>query len=163
MKVLFAVSECVPFIKSGGLADVAGSLPKELKKLGTDVRVIMPKYGTIPHHFKQEMKKVAEFNVQVGWRNQFCRIEECTYNGVIFYFIDNEQYYKRDNLYGYDDDGERFAYFNQAVLECLPHLSFYPDVIHCHDWHTAMIPFLLKRKISRDKRIFFYSDCFYDS
>ena len=146
MKVLFAVSECVPFIKSGGLADVAGSLPKELRKMGTDVRIIMPKYGTIPDQYKQEMKKKAEFNVRVGWRNQYCGIEEYTYQNIIFYFIDNEQYFKRDHLYGYHDDGERFAFFNQAVLECLPELAFYPDIIHCHDWHTGMIPFLLKRR-----------------
>ena len=100
MKVLFTVSECVPFIKSGGLADVAGSLPKELRRLGTDVRVIMPKYGSISEEFKQEMKRVAEFTVQVGWRNQYCGIEELSYNGITFYFVDNEQYFKRDQLYG---------------------------------------------------------------
>jgi starch synthase len=146
VKVLFAVSECVPFIKSGGLADVAGSLPKELRRLGTDVRVMMPKYGTISDEFKHEMKKVAEFTVQVGWRNQYCGIEELTYDGITFYFIDNEQYFNRDCLYGYFDDGERFAFFNHAVLQGLGQLSYYPDVIHCHDWHTGMIPFLLKKK-----------------
>ncbi|MBB6445817.1 glycogen synthase GlgA [Bacillus benzoevorans] len=148
MKVLFAVSECVPFIKSGGLADVAGSLPKEIKRLGTDVRVIMPKYGTISDTYKQGMKKISEFTVQVGWRNQYCAIEEYTLDHVTFYFVDNEQYFSRGRMYGYDDDGERFAYFSQAVLESLPRLSFYPDVIHCHDWHTGMIPFLLTRKYS---------------
>ena len=146
MKVLFTVSECVPFIKSGGLADVAGSLPKELRRLGTDVRVIMPKYGSISEEFKQEMKRVAEFTVQVGWRNQYCGIEELSYNGITFYFVDNEQYFKRDHLYGYFDDGERFAFFNHAVLQGLAQIQFYPDVIHCHDWHTGMIPFLLKKK-----------------
>jgi starch synthase len=144
VKVLFAVSECGPFAKSGGLADVAGSLPKELKSLGTDVRVILPKYGTISEEYKKEMKKVKEFSVSVGWRNQYCGIEELTYQGVTFYFIDNEYYFKRDRLYGYYDDGERFAYFNRAVLEAIGHLNFYPDVIHCHDWHTAMIPYLLR-------------------
>ncbi|MCQ6274482.1 glycogen synthase GlgA [Bacillus sp. V3B] len=151
MKILFAVSECVPFIKSGGLADVAGSLPKELIRLGADVRIIMPKYGIISEQYKQEMKKIAEFTVQVGWRNQYCGIEMYTYDNVIFYFVDNERYFKRDRLYGYDDDGERFAFFNQAVLESLEHLSFYPDVIHCHDWHTGMIPFLLKKKYQKKK------------
>lgn len=146
MKVLFTVSECVPFIKSGGLADVAGSLPKELRRLGTDVRVIMPKYGSISEEFKQEMKRVAEFTVQVGWRNQYCGIEELSYNGITFYFVDNEQYFNRDHLYGYFDDGERFAFFNHAVLQGLAQIQFYPDVIHCHDWHTGMIPFLLKKK-----------------
>lgn len=152
MKVLFAVSECVPFIKSGGLADVAGSLPKELKKMGTDVRVMMPKYGTIPDFYKQKMKKKSEFCVTVGWRDQYCGIEEYTYENITFYFIDNEQYFKRDRLYGYDDDGERFAYFNQAVLESLSQLDFYPDIIHCHDWHTGMIPFLLKRRYQGQER-----------
>ena len=127
-------------------ADVAGSLPKELRRLGTDVRVIMPKYGSISEEFQQEMKRVAEFTVQVGWRNQYCGIEELSYNGITFYFVDNEQYFKRDHLYGYFDDGERFAFFNHAVLQGLAQIQFYPDVIHCHDWHTGMIPFLLKKK-----------------
>jgi starch synthase len=144
VKVLFAVSECGPFAKSGGLADVAGSLPKELKSLGTDVRVMLPKYGSIAESYKSKMKKIKEFTVPVGWRNQYCGIEELRYKDVTYYFIDNEYYFKRDGLYGYFDDGERFAYFNRAVLEALAHLDFYPDVLHCHDWHTAMIPFLLR-------------------
>ncbi len=144
MKILFAVSECGPFAKSGGLADVAGSLPKELKSLGTDVRVILPKYGTISEQYKQEMKKIKEFTVPVGWRNQYCGIEELIHQGVTYYFVDNEYYFKRDNLYGYFDDGERFAYFNRAILETIAHLDFFPDVLHCHDWHTAMIPYLLR-------------------
>jgi starch synthase len=151
VKVLFAVSECGPFAKSGGLADVAGSLPKELKNLGTDVRVILPKYGTISDEYKKEMKKIKEFTVPVGWRNQFCGIEELTHQGVTFYFIDNEYYFKRENLYGYYDDGERFAYFNRAVLEAIAQLDFYPDVMHCHDWHTAMIPFLLRTEYYKRK------------
>lgn len=144
MKVLFAVSECIPFVKSGGLADVAGSLPKQLKNLGIDVRVIMPKYGTIPDEFRQQMKKITEHTVQVGWRNQYCGIEELHLDEVHYYFIDNEYYFKREKLYGFYDDGERFAYFCRAVIDSLPYLDFYPDVIHCHDWHTAMISFLLK-------------------
>lgn len=146
MKVLFAVSECVPFVKSGGLADVAGSLPKELKKQGTEIRVIAPKYGTIPEIFKEKMKKKIDFSVRVGWRNQYCGIEELIYEGITFYFVDNEYYFNRESLYGYIDDGERFAFFNKAVLEALPEISFIPDVIHCHDWHTGMIPFLLKHQ-----------------
>ncbi|MED3561775.1 glycogen synthase GlgA [Bacillus xiapuensis] len=146
MKVLFAVSECGPFVKSGGLADVAGSLPKELKSLGTDVRVILPKYGTISDHFKKDMKKINEFTVSVGWRKQYCGIEEHEYQGLTFYFVDNEYYFKRESLYGFYDDGERFAFFNRAVLETLAHLNFFPDVLHCHDWHTAMIPFLLRKE-----------------
>lgn len=144
MKVLFTVSECVPFIKSGGLADVAGSLPKELLSLGTDVRVMIPKYGDIPAAYRNKMKKISEFTVPVGWRNQYCGIEKLVVDGVTFYFIDNEYYFNRNGLYGYYDDGERFSFFNKAVLESLVHLDFFPDVIHCHDWHTAMIPFLLR-------------------
>lgn len=151
MKVLFAVSECGPFAKSGGLADVAGSLPKELKSLGTDVRVILPKYGSIADDFKADMKKLTEFSVPVGWRNQYCGIEELSYEGVTYYFVDNEYYFKRAQFYGYYDDGERFAYFNRAVLEALAHLDFYPDVLHCHDWHTAMIPFLLRLEYYKRK------------
>lgn len=151
MKVLFAVSECGPFAKSGGLADVAGSLPKELKSLGTDVRVILPKYGSIADDFKADMEKINEFTVPVGWRNQYCGIEELIYQGVTYYFVDNEYYFKREGFYGYYDDGERFAYFNRAVLEALEHLDFYPDVLHCHDWHTAMIPFLLRMEYYKRK------------
>lgn len=148
MKILFAVSECVPFIKSGGLADVAGSLPKELQNLGTDVRVILPNYGAIPETYKKKMKKVKEFTVPVGWRNQYCGLFELVVNGVTYYFVDNEYYFKRDQLYGFFDDGERFSFFNRAVLEAIAHLEFFPDVIHCHDWHTGMIPFLYRVEYS---------------
>ncbi|MFT8319773.1 MAG: glycogen synthase GlgA [Bacillus sp. (in: firmicutes)] len=144
MKVLFAVSECVPFIKSGGLADVAGSLPIELKKQGTEVTVMMPKYGDIPEELLGSLKKKLHFTINVGWRKQYCGIEELKYEGITFYFIDNEYYFKRQGLYGYIDDGERFSFFNRAVLASLEVLNEYPDIIHCHDWHTAMIPFLLK-------------------
>ncbi|AIM16000.1 glycogen synthase GlgA [Neobacillus sedimentimangrovi] len=144
MKVLFAVSECGPFAKSGGLADVAGSLPKELKSLGTDVRVILPKYGTIADQYKKKMKKIKEFTVDVGWRKQYCGIEELIHQGVTYYFVDNEYYFKREGLYGYFDDGERFAFFSRAVLETLKELDYFPNILHCHDWHTAMIPYLLR-------------------
>lgn len=144
MKLLFVVSECVPFVKSGGLADVAGSLPKELKKQGMDIRVMLPKYGTIPFQYRAQMKKVAEYIVPVGWRNQYCGVEQLEQDGIIYYFIDNEYYFNRDKMYGFGDDGERFSYFTRAVLDSLAHLDFYPDVIHCHDWHTAMIPFMLR-------------------
>ena len=151
MKILFAVSECGPFAKSGGLADVAGSLPKELKSLGTDVRVILPKYGTISETYKQKMKKIKEFTVSVGWRNQYCGIEELTHQGITYYFVDNEYYFKREGLYGYFDDGERFAFLNRAILEAIAELDFYPDVLHCHDWHTAMIPYLLRTEYFKRK------------
>lgn len=142
MKILFAVSECQPFIKSGGLADVAGSLPKELVNQGTDVRIILPNYGPIPYKYKKQMKKLTDFTVKVGWRNQYCGILELTLSGVTYYFIDNEYYFNREGLYGYFDDGERFAFFNRAVLEAISYINFSPDIIHCHDWHTGMIPFL---------------------
>lgn len=146
MKVLFAVSECVPFIKSGGLADVSGALPKELIKQGIDVRVILPKYQLIADEFKKQMKKITEFLVPVGWRRQYCGIEELELDGVVYYFVDNEYYFKRSQLYGDFDEGEKFAYFNLAVLDSIKEIGFYPDIIHCHDWHTGMIPFLLKEK-----------------
>ncbi|BDG37222.1 glycogen synthase GlgA [Saccharococcus caldoxylosilyticus] len=150
MKVLFVVSECVPFAKSGGLADVAGALPKQLRKLGTDVGVIMPKYETIPLEFKKAMKKIAEIVVRVGWRRQYCGIEMLEHQGVVYYFIDNEYYFKRHQLYGHYDDGERFSYFCRAVLDALPVIPFRPDIIHCHDWHTGMIPFLLREEYRQD-------------
>ena len=160
MKVLFAVSECSPFVKSGGLADVAGSLPKELQRLGTEIRVILPKYWEIDEIYKQKMKKVKEFTVPVGWRNQYCGIEELQHQGITYYFVDNEYYFKRPGLYGYFDDGERFAYFTRAVLESLSQLDFYPDIIHCHDWHTAMIPYLLRVEYQSRKRYGFIRTVF---
>jgi len=150
VNVLFVVSECVPFVKSGGLADVAGALPKQLRKLGTDVRVIMPKYVTIRESDKKEMKKIAELVVKVGWRRQYCGIEMLEREGVIYYFVDNEYYFQRHLLYGHYDDGERFAYFCRAVLDALPALPFRPDIIHCHDWHTGMIPFLLREQYRKN-------------
>jgi starch synthase len=150
VKVLFVVSECVPFVKSGGLADVAGALPKELKRLGTDIRVVLPKYGFIPEHYRKQMKKVAQLIVRVGWRRQYCGIETLEHEGVTYYFVDNEYYFKRDSLYGHYDDGERFAYFCRAVLDSLPAISFKPDLIHCHDWHTGMIPFLLREEYKQN-------------
>jgi starch synthase len=143
MKVLFAVSECVPFIKTGGLADVAGALPKELKKLGTEVRVILPNYSLISDKFKQSIQFEKSIDVQVGMRRQYCGIYTSEHDGITYHFIDNEYYFNRHSLYGHDDDGERFSFFSKAVLECIPHLDFLPDVIHSHDWHTAMVNFLL--------------------
>ncbi|HZG72383.1 MAG TPA: glycogen synthase GlgA, partial [Chondromyces sp.] len=121
-----------------------GSLPKELKNFGMDVRVMLPKYGAINEKYKSAMKKVAEYSVPVGWRSQYCGIEQLEHEGVTYYFVDNEYYFNREGLYGFYDDGERFSYFTRAVLDSFPHLDFYPDIIHCHDWHTAMIPFMLR-------------------
>ncbi|WP_175640686.1 glycogen synthase GlgA [Metabacillus schmidteae] len=144
MNVLFAVSECVPFVKSGGLADVAGALPKELVELGNDVRVILPKYSLIPETYREEMTKVDEIRVPVGWRQQYCGIETLEYEGITYYFLDNEYYFYRDSLYGHYDDAERFSFFCRGVLEALKIIDFKPDIIHSHDWHTGMISYLLK-------------------
>lgn len=146
MNVLFAVSECVPFIKSGGLADVAGALPKELKKQGIDAHVMLPNYGSIPAKYKDQFTFFTSFTVDVGWREQYCGLLHAEFDGVHYYLIDNEYYFKRDSMYGHYDDGERFGYFARAVLESVSYLPFKPDVIHCHDWHTAMIPYLFQQQ-----------------
>jgi starch synthase len=148
VRVLFVGSEAVPFAKTGGLADVMGSLPKELNRQGLDVRVILPKYGNIPPVFQEAMISVAAFDVYVGWRKQYIGIETLQHDGVTFYFVDNEYYFKRSGLYGYGDEAERFAFFCRGVIEALPVLDFQPDVIHCHDWQTGMIPVLLKAHYS---------------
>ncbi len=124
MKVLFAVSECVPFVKSGGLADVAGALPKELALLGIETVVMMPKYSLIAEDVRRRMVKTAECEVRVGWRRQFCGIEHLEHDGVSYYFLDHGYYFNRDSLYGHYDDGERFAFFSRAVLEALYALNF---------------------------------------
>lgn len=145
MKVLFALAEADPFAKAGGLGDVGGSLPKIINKLNCSIRVIMPKYNSIPFALRESIKYITSFTVELGWRSQYCGLSELEYQGVHYYFIDNEYYFRRDQLYGYGDDGERFAFFSRAVLESLLHIKdFKPDVIHCHDWHTALIPVMLK-------------------
>ncbi|RUT35913.1 glycogen synthase GlgA [Paenibacillus zeisoli] len=144
MKILFAAAEAIPFVKTGGLADVIGALPKALLKAGHDVRIVLPKYKAVPDQFRSQLEPVDIIQVPLAWRSQYCGIEELTYEGIPVYFIDNEFYYGRDGIYGYGDDGERFAFFNRAVLEILPYIDFQPDVIHCHDWHAALIPVLLR-------------------
>ena len=144
MKVLFVASEGVPFAKTGGLADVIGSLPKALQQEGLEVGVIMPKYAQIPQFLLEELELVGEFRVWVGWRQQYCGLHRLVYEGIPFYFIDNLYYFDRPGHYGYYDDGERFAFFCRAVLEVIPYMDFQPDVLHTHDWHTAMIGPLLK-------------------
>lgn len=143
-KVLFVSPEAAPFAKTGGLADVTGSLPAALLDKGVDARVILPLYGVIPQKFKDSMTYKKYIYVNVGWRNQYCGIFEAQYKGVKFYFLDNEYYFKRQGLYGYDDEAERFAYFCKAVLEAIPHLDFIPDIIHCNDWESGMVPVFLK-------------------
>ena len=152
MKVFYVTSECWPFAKTGGLGDVSYALPKELKKEGVDVRVILPKYSTIPTYLKDQLKEVAIFDVQVGWRNQYCGLLEMEYEGIKFYFIDNEYYFRREGelafLYGYGDDAERFTFYSEAVIRAMEKLNFYPDVVHVNDWHTGMIPLILKERYS---------------
>lgn len=144
MKVLFAAAEAYPFMKTGGLGDVAYALPKALRTSGIDARVIMPKYTNIPQEYVSRMGKIAEFNVQVGWRNQYCGLFCLEYDGTPFYFIDNEYYFKRGGAYGDYDDGEKFSFFSRAILDAINYLGdFTPDILHCNDWHTAMsIPLL---------------------
>lgn len=150
MKILFVASECHPFIKTGGLGDVMGALPKALAKDGNDVRVIIPRYRDIKDQYKNDMKYVTNFTVNVGWRNQYCGILELYIDGITYYFVDNEYYFKRDGLYGYIDDGERFAFFDRAVLEALKAINWCPDILHCNDWQCGMIPVLHKLEYKKD-------------
>ena len=154
MKVLFAASEAHPFIKTGGLGDVMGALPKSLINLDIDARVVIPKYKNIKDELKQKLQFVKWFTVSVGWRNQYCGVFQYDHDGVIYYFIDNEYYFNRDGLYGYFDDGERFAFFNRAVLELIKEIDWQPDLINCNDWQTGMIPVLLNLEYKKD---LFYS------
>ncbi|MGM9517804.1 MAG: glycogen/starch synthase, partial [Acidaminococcus sp.] len=130
LKVLFVASEAVPFIKTGGLADVMGALPRELAAKGLDVRLVIPKYSKIGQEWKDKMKEVVRGQVNLAWRQQYYGVEEVQLDGVTCYFIDNEYYFKRDKLYGFGDDAERFAYFCRAVLTMLPKVGFHPDVLH---------------------------------
>lgn len=155
MKILFVASEAYPFIKTGGLGDVMGALPKTLAAAGDDVRVIIPKYKGIKKQYVSDMNYITSFGVNVGWRTKHCGVFELKYENVTYYFIDNEDYFKRDGLYGYFDDGERFAYFDRAVLETLRVLDWCPDVLHCNDWQCGMIPALHKLEYKK------HSDGFY--
>ncbi|MBQ2841738.1 MAG: glycogen synthase GlgA [Clostridia bacterium] len=140
MKVLYVASEALPFAASGGLADVAGSLPQALRRRKVAARVVMPLYGTISDEMRSSMKFITSIMVPVSWRRQYCGIFEAKAGGVIYYLIDNEYYFKRNTLYGHYDDGERFAFFSRAVLEILPYIDFKPDIIHCNDWQSALVP-----------------------
>ena len=143
MNILFAASEVAPFIKTGGLADVAGSLPPALAKAGHQVRVILPLYEGIGEDWRSQMTFLKYFDVSLSWRNVYCGVFELERDGVTYWFIDNESYFKRAQLYGHFDDCERFAYFSRAVLETVGQLNWYPDIIHCNDWQTALIPVYL--------------------
>lgn len=146
MKILFVAAEGAPFSKTGGLGDVIGALPKSLVKAGQEVAVILPYYDMVEAKFGDQIEDVLKFEVYVGWRRQFCGIKKTVLNGVTFYFIDNQYYFFRGHVYGDFDDGERFAFFQLAALEAMERIGFIPDVLHAHDYHTAMIPFLLKEK-----------------
>lgn len=143
MKVLFASSEAYPFAMSGGLADVSGALPKALRKRLIGCRVVMPLYGCVSEEMRSKMNFLCSITVPVSWRRQYCGIFEAHVDGVIYYLLDNQYYFKRDGLYGHYDDAERFAFFSRAVLEIIPHIDFKPDVIHCNDWQTALVPVYL--------------------
>ena len=145
LRVLFAAFEAVPFMKTGGLGDVAGSLPPALKEAGCEVRVMIPKFGTIPEEYRSKMTPVTEFQVSLGWRSLYCGIEKLHHKGITWYFVDNEYYFKREKAYGYFDDGERIAFFSKAIVESLQYLpDFKCDVLHCNDWHTALAPVFLR-------------------
>lgn len=148
-QVLFAAAEAVPFAKSGGLGDVVGSLPAQMIKDGIDTRVILPLYRDIPEAFKEKAKPVAECPVQIAWRRQNAVLWQTEYNGVIFYFVDQPYYFDRSGYYGYFDDAERFAFFSQAVLALIDKLDYHPDIIHAHDWHTALVPIYLEHQYRR--------------
>lgn len=141
MKVLYVASEALPFVASGGLADVAGSLPVALRKRLIGCRVCLPLYESIPQELKDTMKFVASLSVPVAWRRQYCGVFEAHRDGVIYYLLDNQYYFKREGIYGHYDDAERFAFFARAVLEMLPAIDFHPDIIHCNDWQSALTPF----------------------
>lgn len=150
MNILMATSEANPLAKTGGLADVAGALPKALKQRGADARIIMPKYEEISETYIHQFERVAEFQVNFGWRSQYCGLLKAEIDGVVFYLIDNEFYFRRRGLYGYGDDAERFVFFCFAVMECVRYLDFRPDLVHCHDWQAGLIPFLLKTRYVND-------------
>ena len=150
MKVLLAASEAVPFIKTGGLADVMGALPAKLRREGVETALVIPKYSRVAERFGSQMETVWEGTVDLAWRRQYVGVEKIVLDGVPVFFIDNEYYFKRDGLYGFYDDGERFAYFCRALLAMLPHIGFRPDVIHSNDWHTGLVGVYLKEDFQKD-------------
>lgn len=154
MKVLFAASEVWPFIKTGGLADVAYSLPKCLKSSQIDIRVILPKHSLIKNEYLLKAKKIGSKEIWVSHHNEYLGIEKITYENIIFYLVDNERYFKRDTIYGQWDDCERYTFFCKAVTECLDIINFKPDIIHCNDWQTALIPIYIKERKLDIKSIF---------
>ena len=160
MNVLFASSEAYPFFTSGKLGDMTGSLARALKRLSIDIRVILPLYKDMKSEWRKRLRYITNFTVPVGWRNQYCGLFELLINGVYYYFLDNEYYFKRSGFYGFYDDGERFAFFSRAILETIRHIDFTPQIIQCNDWQTALTPVFLNlnyremQKFSHIKTIF---------
>lgn len=155
IKVLFAASEAVPFAKTGGLADVAGTLPRELAKLGADVRLIIPKYKSIPQSYVDKMEYIGYVYVDLSWRHQYCAVLKLEHEGLTVYFIDNEYYFNRDVLYGHFDEAEQFAFFSKALLKVLPLIDFKPDIIHCNDWQTGVVSTFLTTHFGHEE---YYKD-----
>ena len=152
MKILYATSEAVPFCKTGGLADVAGSLPPALAEQGAEVAVVLPMYQRVKERFGSQLKFECYDFVDLAWRHSYCGLFSLEKDGVTWYFLDNEQYFNRPDLYGYIDDGERFGFFSRAIVRMLPHFKFWPEVIHCNDWQTALVPIYLKDDGVREDR-----------
>ena len=146
MRTLFVAAECAPFFKTGGLGDIAGALPKALKEKGTEIKVVLPYFTKIADQYKEQIQDLFSYEVNVGWRKQYCGVKYLSLKGIDYYFLDNLYYFDRPDLYGYYDDGERFAFFQLAVIELMEKINFIPDVMHLNDYHTAFIPFLLKEK-----------------
>ena len=153
MKILYCTSEALPFMATGGLADVAGSLPQALRQRLIGCRVVMPLYEDISEEMRQQMTFLTSLSVPVAWRRQYCGVFEAKVGGVIYYFIDNQYYFKRGGIYGHYDDAERFSYFSRAIIEMLPYIDFQPDILHCNDWQTALVPLYF--------RLFYANNDFY--
>ncbi|MBQ2204267.1 MAG: glycogen/starch synthase, partial [Lachnospiraceae bacterium] len=138
INIIFAAFEANPFMKTGGLGDVAGALPLYLNDMGVETRVIMPLFSSIKEEYKKDMELIAEFKVPFSWRHQYLGLHKLKYKNTVFYFLDNEYYFKRDKAYGYFDDGERIAFFSKALLESIIYMDYKPDILHLNDWHTAL-------------------------
>ena len=151
MKVLLVASEAYPFIKTGGIGYTAGFLPKALRKKDIDIRVVIPKYKNLDADIKKKLNFIKWYTVKLGWRNQYCGVLEYEKDNVIYYLLDNEYYFNRDSEYGYDDDAERFAFFDKATLNLIEEIGWKPDIIHCNDWQTGMIPVMLKYEYARNE------------
>lgn len=146
MKLLFAAAEATPFFKSGGLADVIGALPQELKAQGIDVRVVLPYHSFMPQAYKDQLVDLTHFQVELGYGHKYAGVKSLQKDNIIYYFIDNQEFFARDSLYGYDDDVDRYSFFSMALIQMLEQINYIPDILHVNDWHTAIVPLLLKEK-----------------